>query len=183
MRLTLLPVLTLVTACAGSTSPPTAAPPTHRPTALPSSALPSAGAQPAGPCDKALGGTVKLADPASGRRLDITLSSASRSQRALADYGQPPSSGYYVTVQARIVNRGTGPAAIDPLDFLADAGGRTGVDVHAGNAPYSGAPGQLGATPVDVGETITGPLTFDLSAAHGRVRYAPKGHTACAWSF
>ena len=182
MRFPLLLALA-ASACASPVSvPPVAAPSLVRPTLTPRSPTPTAPVVRI-PCEYAMGGTLKLEDPSGTRRLDVTLSSVAVSRGALADYGRPPSQGNFVTVQAKILNRGTGTAAIDPLDFLADAGTSKGVTVQQGSAPYSGASGQLGATPIDPGETITGPLTWDLSAAHGTVRYAPGGKLACTWRF
>ncbi len=180
MRASALLVLALA-ACGGATAPVVHAQQTRSPRAAPTPSRTAARA--AGPCKYGMGGTLKLLDPSNGQHLDITLSSVSRSRQALADYGHAPANGYFVTIQARVVNRGAASAAIDPLDFRADAGGAHGVTVQEGNAPYSGASGQLGATPIDAGETITGPLTYDLAAANGTVTYAPRGKTACAWTF
>jgi len=52
-----------------------------------------------------------------------------------------------------------------------------------GNSPYSGASAQLDNTQIEPGESVTGPLTFDVRGVHGSLAYAPDGSAAITWTY
>ena len=119
-----------------------------------------------------------------GVALTVTASRPSVSRTRLSrSYGYPPAYGYYVTFQLTIVNRGTEPVAIGPSSFFVRVTGQGKVTVTTGNAPYSGASSQLDSTQIDPGQTLRGPLTFDVRRVHGTLAYAPDGTAAVTWLF
>lgn len=180
-------------ACAGPAADPApdvpAAPPGR---AAPSPARGSATARPSpparvvvpvSPCPTRLGGTVTLGDPA-GAQVRITLGRPSFSRSSLSpDYGKAPRNGSYLTVPVRVASVGALPALVRPEDFTVRQPGRPRTTTEDGNAPYSGAPQALNPTVVDPGETVTGPLTYDLASRSGEVVYAPQSGPGCSWRF
>ena len=131
-----------------------------------------------------MGAAVSLRDPASGASLRLLVAQPSWSRTSLSpDYGAAPRNGWYLTVHVRLVATGDQPITIGPTDFYVrgPGGGKTTTD--DGNAEESGASQALGTTVADPGETVTGPLTFDVAQRHGLVVYAPTATTACSWRF
>lgn len=119
-----------------------------------------------------------------GVTLTIRASRPSISRTRLSSsYGYPPANGYYVTFQMTIVNTGSDPVAIGPSSFRVRVRGQGVVTVTSGNAPYSGASSQLDSTEIDPGESLSGPLTFDVRRVHGTLEYAPDKSAAITWVF
>lgn len=104
-------------------------------------------------------------------------------QRLSSSYGYAPSRGYYVTFQLTLKNSGTSAVDIGPGDFFVSVTRQGKVTTLMGNAPYSGASAQLDATQLDAGQTISGPLTFDVRSPHGTLAFAPDGSPAVSWTY
>lgn len=133
-------------------------------------------------CPQPMGGTITLRDPATGASLRLTVGHPSVSTTSLSSsYGDPPRHGLYVTVHVRLVDTGNQPVTIGPADFYVHQPGRADTTTNDGNAPYSGASRALDSTAADPGETVTGPLTFDLADRHGLLVYAPAAKPTCGW--
>ncbi|GAC1442160.1 MAG: hypothetical protein NVS3B26_08190 [Mycobacteriales bacterium] len=128
-----------------------------------------------------MGAAVELRDRASGASLRLAVGQPSLSTTSLSpDYGSAPRFGIYVTVQVRLVATGDRPVTIGPDDFYVQQGARRTTTAD-GNSEHSGASQALGTTAADPGETVTGPLTFDLADRHGLVVYAPSHKATCSW--
>jgi len=78
---------------------------------------------------------------------------------------------------------GTRSVAIGPGDFFVQVSRQGKVTTLMGNAPYSGASAQLDTTQLDAGETVSGPLTFDVRSPHGSLAWAPDGSAAVTWTY
>ena len=131
------------------------------------------------------GQTGIVSNPAQGMSLRLTAARPSISRTRLSSsYGYPPEHGFYVTFTMTVVNHGSQPLRIGPLDFFTQvpAGGRK-TTTEDGAAPYSGASAQFDNTFLDPGESYSAPLTFDVSATHGVLSYAPDGSPAVSWRF
>lgn len=115
-------------------------------------------------------------------RVQASRPSVSR-VRLSSSYGYPPAHGYYVTFTVTVVNTGTLPVDIGPANFRARIAGQGSVTTDDGNAPYSGAPEQLDTTQVDPGQTLRGPVTFDVRRPHGTLSYLPDRSAAVEWRF
>jgi hypothetical protein len=131
-----------------------------------------------------IGQVAFLRDPHNGAALAIRAFGASTSTTSLSSsYGYSPANGYYVTIQVTVGNLGHAPVLINPLDYeLVTASGQVAT-VQTGNAPYSGASTALDSTELPPGQSVSGPLTFDVSTTHGRLVYQPGGHVECYWTF
>jgi hypothetical protein len=115
-------------------------------------------------------------------RIRATVPSVSR-HRLSSSYGYAPAHGYYVTFFVTLANTGTRPVAIGPGDFFVKLSRQGKVTTLMGNAPYSGASAQLDTTQLDAGETVSGPLTFDVISPHGTLAFAPDGSPAISWTY
>jgi hypothetical protein len=115
-------------------------------------------------------------------RLTVSRPTVSRT-RLSSSYGYPPQHGYYVTFRVTVANTGRLPVQVGPADFVVRVGHDRAVTTYDGNAPYSGASRQLDTTQVAPGERVSGPLTFDVAAVHGRIAYVPDRSAAAAWTF
>lgn len=119
-----------------------------------------------------------------GVSLRIRASRPSLSTHRLSSsYGYPPSHGYYVTFLLTLANTGTSSVDIGPGDFFVRVSRQGKVTTLMGNAPYSGASAQLDTTQLDAGQTISGPLTFDVRSPHGTLAFAPDGSPAISWTY
>jgi hypothetical protein len=119
-----------------------------------------------------------------GVALKIRASKPSVSrQRLSSSYGYAPAHGYYVTFVVVLANIGTRPVAIGPGDFSVHLSRQGKVTTLMGNAPYSGASSQLDTTQLDAGQTVSGPVTFDVLAPHGTLSFAPDGSPAISWTY
>lgn len=135
-------------------------------------------------CPQPMGGTITLRDPASGASLRLTVGEPSWSTTSLSpSYGDSPQRGLYFTARVRMVATGAQPVTIGPVDFYVSQPGRPNTTTNDGNAPYSGASSALDSTAANPGETVRGPLTFDLATRHGLLVYAPAGKVTCGWRF
>ena len=103
--------------------------------------------------------------------------------RLSSSYGYGPARGYYVSFVVTIANVGTRSVAIGPGDFFVQVSRQGKVTTLMGNAPYSGASAQLDTTQLDAGESVTGPLTFDVRSPHGSLAFAPDGSAAVTWTY
>jgi hypothetical protein len=103
--------------------------------------------------------------------------------RLSSSYGYAPAHGYYVTIPITIVNTGDSPVAIGPANFRLRVTGEGTVTSNDGNAPFSGAAEQLDTTQVDPGQTLRGPVTFDVRRPHGTLSYFPDRTAAVTWRF
>jgi len=115
-------------------------------------------------------------------RLHASRPSVSR-RRLSSSYGYAPAQGYYVTFQITLVNTGRSPVDVGPSDFFVRVNRQGKVTTLMGNAPYSGASAQLDATQLDAGQSVSGPLTFDVRATHGTLAFAPDGSPAISWTY
>jgi len=115
-------------------------------------------------------------------RLRASRPSLSR-QRLSSSYGYAPAHGYYVTFLVTLVNTGRSPVDVGPSDFFVRVSRQGKVTTLMGNAPYSGASAQLDATQLDPGQSLSGPLTFDVRATHGTLAFAPDGSPAISWTY
>ena len=122
------------------------------------------------------------AQPGVGLSLRAGRPSVSRS-RLSPSYGYAPAHGYYVTFLITIVNTGGTPIDIGPANFRVRIAGEGTVTTTSGNAPYSGASEQLDTTEIDPGQTLSGPLTFDVRRPHGVLSYVPDRTAAVTWRF
>jgi hypothetical protein len=104
-------------------------------------------------------------------------------ERLSSSYGYAPSHGYYVTFVLTLANTGTSSVDIGPGDFYVRVSRQGTVTTLMGNAPYSGASAQLDNTQLDAGQTISGPLTFDVRSPHGTLAFAPDGSPAVSWTY
>lgn len=104
-------------------------------------------------------------------------------QRLSSSYGYAPQHGYYVTFLVTIANVGTSSVDIGPGDFYVRVSRQGKVTTLMGNAPYSGASAQLDTTQLDAGQSLSGPLTFDVVGAHGTLSFAPDGSPAISWTY
>lgn len=121
---------------------------------------------------------------ATSARVRITLSRPSFSRTSLSGtYGKAPRNGRYLTVQLRLTSVGSASVFVAPSDFYVTQPGRPKLTTDDGNAPFSGASQAFNATAADPGETVTGPLTFDVPPGTGQVVYAPESTPACSWRF
>jgi hypothetical protein len=119
-----------------------------------------------------------------GVALKIRASKPSVSRQRLSpSYGYAPSNGYYVTFLVTMVDTGTRSIAIGPGDFYVQVSRQGKVTTLMGNAPYSGASAQLDTTQLDPGQTVSGPLTFDVRTPHGTLAFAPDGSAAVSWTY
>ena len=119
-----------------------------------------------------------------GVALTIRASRPSLSRERLSSsYGYAPSHGYYVTFVLTLVNNGSSSVDIGPGDFFVRVSRQGKVTTLMGNAPYSGASAQLDTTQLDAGQTISGPLTFDVRSPHGTLAFAPDGSPAVSWTY
>ncbi len=103
--------------------------------------------------------------------------------RLSSSYGYAPSHGYYVTFVLTLANTGTSSVDIGPGDFFVRVSRQGKVTTLMGNAPYSGASAQLDTTQLDAGQTVSGPLTFDVRSSHGTLAFAPDGSAAISWTY
>jgi len=103
--------------------------------------------------------------------------------RLSSSYGYAPARGYYVSFVITIVNTGSSPVAIGPANFRLRVPGEGTVTTNDGNAPYSGASEQLDTTQLDPGQTLRGPVTFDVRRPHGALSYFPDRTAAVTWQF
>jgi hypothetical protein len=115
-------------------------------------------------------------------RIRATGPSVSR-QRLSSSYGYAPAHGYYVTFLVVFANIGRRPVDIGPGDFFVHLSREGKVTTLMGNAPYSGASAQLDTTQLDAGQTISGPVTFDVRSPHGTLSFAPDGSPAISWTY
>lgn len=115
-------------------------------------------------------------------KIRATQPSVSRN-RLSSSYGYAPARGYYVTFVVTIANTGARPVAIGPGDFFVQVSRQGKVTTLMGNAPYSGASAQLDTTQLDAGQSLSGPLTFDVRAPHGSLAFAPDGSPAISWTY
>jgi hypothetical protein len=115
-------------------------------------------------------------------RLHASRPSVSR-QRLSSSYGYPPARGYYVTFTMTITNTGSQSLPMGPSDFYVRVAHQGKVTTLMGNAPYSGASEQLDATQLDPGQSLFGPVTFDVRALHGVLAFAPDGSPAVSWTY
>ena len=119
-----------------------------------------------------------------GVTLKIRASRPSLSrQRLSSSYGYAPARGYYVTFLVTLANTGRRPVDIGPGDFFVQVSWQGKVTTLMGNAPYSGASAQLDTTQLDAGQTVSGPLTFDVRSPHGTLAFAPDGSPAVSWTY
>ena len=117
-----------------------------------------------------------------GIRVRAATPSVSRN-RLSSSYGYPPARGYYVSFVITVVNTGGSPVAIGPANFRVRVPGEGTVTTNDGNAPYSGASESLDTTQLDPGQTLRGPLTFDVRRPHGTLSYFPDRTAAVTWRF
>lgn len=103
--------------------------------------------------------------------------------RLSSSYGYAPAHGYYVTFVVTLANVGTSAVAIGPGDFFVQVSRQGKVTTLMGNAPYSGASAQLDTTQLDAGQSLSGPLTFDVRSPHGSLAFAPDGSAAVTWTY
>ena len=103
--------------------------------------------------------------------------------RLSSSYGYAPAHGYYVSFVVTIANTGRSPVSIAPTDFFVQVSRQGKVTTLMGNSPYSGASAQLDNTQIEPGESVTGPLTFDVRGVHGSLAYAPDGSAAITWTY
>lgn len=115
-------------------------------------------------------------------RLTASRASVSRT-RLSSSYGYAPARGYYVTFVVTVVNTGSSPLTIGPTNFRVRIAGEGVVTTYSGNAPYSGASEQLDATQLDPGQSVRGPVTFDVRRPHGVLSYVPDRSAAVNWTF
>ena len=119
-----------------------------------------------------------------GVSLRLTASKPSVSRTRLSSsYGYGPAHGYYVTFTLTIVNTGTRPVDIGPLNFHLRIPHEGVVTAYDGNSPYSGASTQLDNTELTPGERVRAPLTFDVRRPHGTLEYLPDRSAAVIWTF
>jgi hypothetical protein len=119
-----------------------------------------------------------------GVSLKIRATRPSVSQRRLSSsYGYAPARGYYVTIVVTLANVGARSVAIGAGDFFVQVLRQGKVTTLMGNAPYSGASAELDTTQLDPGQTVTGPLTFDVRSPHGSLAFAPDGSAAILWTY
>jgi len=119
-----------------------------------------------------------------GVTLRLRASSAEVSRSSLsANYGYPPSHGFYVTFRLTITNTGSKSVQIGPSNFVVVIPGEGRVTSYDGNAPFSGAPRQLDTTQITPGEVLHGPLSFDVRTPHGRLQFVPDTSAAIVWRF
>jgi hypothetical protein len=131
----------------------------------------------------AAGQTAQLkAQPGVGLTVRAGRPGVSRS-RLSHSYGYAPAHGYYVTFLITIVNTGGTPIDIGPANFRVRIAGEGTVTTTSGNAPYSGASEQLDTTEIDPGQSLSGPLTFDVRRPHGVLSYVPDRTAAVTWRF
>ncbi len=130
-----------------------------------------------------IGDAVTVQDSSSGGSITVQASGPKVARGKLGSYGYAPERGYYVTFTVRLSNHVDGPLRLSPLDFVASVGSNRHVTVQQGAAPFSGGPRGLDPTEVEPGQQRAGTVTFDVSAPHGRLTYAPGGSTVCYWTF
>jgi hypothetical protein len=119
-----------------------------------------------------------------GVGLRVTVSRPSVSRTSLSStHGYPPQHGHYVTFHVAVANTGSKPVDLSPRDFSALIAHQGRVSTYDGNSPYSGADKQLDPTELEPGDTVHGPLTFDVRSTHGRFDYRPGGATVAEWTF
>lgn len=119
-----------------------------------------------------------------GVSLHLRASKPSVSRTRLSSsYGYAPARGYYVTFRITIANTGSAPIDIGPANFHVRIPGEGTVTTYSGNAPYSGASEQLDATELDPGQSLNGPVTFDVRRPHGVLSYLPDRSAAVNWRF
>lgn len=175
--------LLAVAGCGGSSAGPGGAAPAPvvSPSASPSPSREPAVAPPA--CPLPIGATVTLGNP-SAARLRLTVSRPTWSRTSLSrDYGKTPRNGFYLSVQARVTSVGGQSALVSGEDFYVLLADGKKVTTNDGNGPYSGASQAFATTALDPGETVTGPLTFDVAKQRGQVVFAPASAPACSWRF
>lgn len=127
-------------------------------------------------------GTSLTAQAGVSMRLTASRPSVSRT-RLSSSYGYAPARGYYVTFVVTVVNTGSSPLTIGPTNFHVRIAGEGVVTTYSGNAPYSGASEQLDATQLDPGQSVRGPVTFDVRRPHGVLSYLPDRSAAVNWTF
>lgn len=170
---------TLLTACAPTAPRPRAEP---TPTVRSASPAPTITIVRSGRVVRA-GVTVPFHAQA-GVALKIRATTPSVSTHRLSpSYGYGPAHGYYVTFVVTIANTGSRSVAMGPGDFFVQVSRQGKVTTLMGNSPYSGASAQLDTTQLDAGESLTGPLTFDVRSPHGSLAFAPDGSPAVTWTY
>jgi len=116
--------------------------------------------------------------------LVLTVSRPVVSHAALSSYAYPPVHGSYLTFRISMANRGQVTVLVKPTDFTVNVGGgQSKVTSYDGNAPYSGARQQLDTTALAPGQSVSKPLTYDVSHVHGVLSYAPERKPAIRWRF
>jgi hypothetical protein len=171
----------VLSACGGSDSPAVAGPSGH--TRTPSSSATPTVLPPGKRCHAALGGTVVFRDPVNHITVKVQTGRVHVYSGRLATYASayPPSYGYFVKIPIHLTDVGPLLWQIQPSWFVLHAGGRA-LTVESGNGPYSGASHQLVATFLDPGDTDKTNVVIDTPSPHGKLVYAPKGHTVCSWT-
>jgi hypothetical protein len=122
------------------------------------------------------------AQPGVSLRLTASTPRLSRT-RLSSSYGHPPAHGYYVSFTITVRNTGSRAVDLGPLNFYVRIAGQGDVTSYMGNAPYSGASSQLDNTEIEAGQTVQGPLTFDVRRPHGVLAFAPDKSAAVTWRF
>jgi hypothetical protein len=170
-----------VTACGGSN--PQAAPTTTSPKPV-ASRTPSIGLVAAGAsCRQPLGGTVAFRDAARNLAVRVSTGRPRTVDHALASYAHGPANGHFLVVDVTLTNLASTVLRVDPTEFgLTTTSGRR-LTVDSGNAPYSGASHVLDPTVLMPRGSDHGPLIYDTPDLHGRITYAPSGHSGCTWTF
>ena len=118
----------------------------------------------------------------------ITLSSPAVFTQPANQYGEAPQNGYFVTVHASVTADASfaNGFSINPDDFYALVNGvHYGWD--SGHAMFAlpNATSELSYTTLAAGESVNGPIAFDVSAAHGEIVYAPNlsAQPLAQWKF
>ncbi|MGH9127797.1 MAG: hypothetical protein ACRDY2_02250 [Acidimicrobiales bacterium] len=105
--------------------------------------------------------------------------------------GYAPRNGYYLSFQVTASDVGSTQVEIDPgfnysashTGFVVDETGATGVTVTSGNAPFDGSLTVLDTSPLEPGNSVNGPIIFDVPHTHGKLSYMSSGHLVCTWPF
>jgi hypothetical protein len=172
----------LVTACGGGS--PKASPSSPSPAPSASRTTSSRGLLLAGSsCRQHLGGTVAFQDAARHLAVRISTGRPHVVDHALASYAHGPVNGHFLVVDVTLTNLATTGLLVDPTRFVLTTSSGRRLTVDSGNAPSSGASHVLDPTLLTPRGSDAGPLIFDTPGLHGRIVYAPAGHSECTWTF
>lgn len=118
----------------------------------------------------------------------VTVTAVDVSQQPGSQYGSSPQNGYFAIAHISMKADPSYTAGLDanPTDFYVLVNGtQYSFDNANADSAYGNNQGLMDSTTLGAGQSTSGLVAFDISAAHGTIVYAPNSNSqpVAEWSF